>query len=162
MVTLKFIVKERIFSLGDSFDITNPQGEPLYRVKSKVLSLGDKLRIDDLKGNECYNIEQRVFRFLPEYNIYTPKGQLAASVKKKFSFIRAQLDIESLYGNYTVKGDLFSREFNIFQGEKTVASVSKKWVALSDTYGIQVDDEENEAFIIALAIVIDQLLYDKY
>jgi uncharacterized protein YxjI len=42
-----------------------------------------------------------------------------------------------------------------------MADVSKKWFSLSDTYGIEVYDTENTEFILALAIVIDQVLHDN-
>jgi len=42
-----------------------------------------------------------------------------------------------------------------------VAVVSKKFFSFSDTYGVDIADNENHAFILALVIVIDQVLHDN-
>jgi len=39
-----------------------------------------------------------------------------------------------------------------------VATISKKFFSLADTYGVEVAANEDQAFILALAIVIDQVI----
>jgi uncharacterized protein YxjI len=36
-----------------------------------------------------------------------------------------------------------------------VATVSKRWFAWTDTYGIEVDDKEDAVLILASAVVVD-------
>lgn len=40
-----------------------------------------------------------------------------------------------------------------------VAQVSKEWFVFSDTYGVEVSDEENQVLILAIVIVLDEVLY---
>ncbi len=47
-----------------------------------------------------------------------------------------------------VKGDLLDHEYEIRRDGRTVASVSKKWFTLTDTYGITVDAGEDEGLIL--------------
>ncbi|WP_304943498.1 LURP-one-related family protein [Vallitalea guaymasensis] len=42
-----------------------------------------------------------------------------------------------------------------------VATVSKEFFSFSDTYGVDVNDNEDYGFIIALVIVIDQIIHDN-
>ncbi len=85
---MKYIIKERIFTLTDKFIIEDEEGYPRYEVVGgKLLSLGNKLRIYDLDGQELVYIEQKLLKLLPEYNIYQ-KGHLVGKVKKEFTFFK--------------------------------------------------------------------------
>ena len=157
---MKYIIKQKIFSFGDSFIIKDEMENDRFEVRGKVFALGDKLRIFDMMGNEIVYIEQKLFKFLPEYNIYL-NGQHAAIVKKEFTFFSNKFNIDSSMGHYTVDGDFLGLDFNILKDSYSVAYVSKKFFSFSDTYGVDVSDQENHAFILALVIVIDQVIHDN-
>ncbi|MDR5658495.1 hypothetical protein RH915_03230 [Serpentinicella sp. ANB-PHB4] len=44
---------------------------------------------------------------------------------------------------------------------KYVASVNKKWLSFADTYMTDIADDEDQPFMLALVIVIDQVLHDR-
>lgn len=46
----RYQIRQKIFSLGDSFTIKDEVGNDVYRVRSKLLSFGDKLAIEDMGG----------------------------------------------------------------------------------------------------------------
>jgi len=157
---LRFIIKQRIFSFGDSFIINDEMGNPRFQVQGKVFSIGDKLRIYDMQGNEIVYIEQKLFKLLPEYTIYY-SGMPAARVKKEFTFFKPRFNIESFIGNYTIEGNFWGMDFNVLKNGRIVAQVSKRWFSLRDTYGVDISDGEDYAFILALVIVIDQVIHDN-
>jgi len=156
---MRFLVKQKIFSFGDNFVIKDDHGNDHFIVKGKVFSLGDKLKIYDLMGQELFYIEQKLMRLLPQYTIYR-SGQAVATVKKDFSFFKPRFSIWSVYGSYTIQGDFWGMNFSIIKNGRWVAQVSKKWLSFRDTYGVDIADDENYAFILALVIVIDQVLHD--
>lgn len=158
---MKYQIRQRVFSLGDRYNIKDEFGDDRYVVSSEIFSFGHKLRIEDLSGNELIYIEQELFHFLPVYNIYSG-GQLAASVKKELSFFKAKFDIESSNGNYSIEGDYLSHEFSIMKNGIEAACVSKQWFAFSDTYGVDIADFEDQPLMLALAIVVDEVLYDNH
>ena len=157
---MRFMVKQKIFSFGDNFTINDEYGNPHFQVKGKVFAIGDKLRIYDMMGNELVYIEQKVFRLLPEYTIYF-NGKAAAKVKEEFTFFKPRFNIESIMGNYSIEGNFWGMDFNILKNGEFVAQVSKKWFSWSDTYGVDIADGEDYAFILALVIVIDQVIHDN-
>ncbi|HEY8420355.1 MAG TPA: LURP-one-related family protein [Thermoclostridium sp.] len=156
---MKYLIRQRVFSLRDSFTIKNEYGEDCFMVYGKIFSLGNKLHLTDLQGRELYYIEQRVFRLLPEYTIYQ-NGVPVAQVKKNFTLFRPSFDISSVYGNYNIDGNFFAYDFTIFKNGSPVAVISKKWFSFSDTYGVSIDDNEDAAFLLALVIVLDQVYHD--
>ncbi|HSH35224.1 LURP-one-related/scramblase family protein [Schnuerera sp.] len=156
---MRYIIKEKIFTFADRFNIEDENGYPQYEVVGKIFSLGNKLRIYDLNGQELIYIEQEVFRFLPEYNIYKEES-LIGKIKKEFTFFKPKFQIESSYGNFTVEGDVFHHDFNILKNGNPIAWINKKWVSFSDTYSVDILDEEDQPFILSIIIVLDQIFYD--
>lgn len=157
---MKYEIKQKIFSFGDSFTVKDENDNPRYAVRGQVFSFGNKLSIEDLEGNELVYIEQKLLKFLPEYSIYI-SGEQVATVKKEFTFFSPKFFIESTMGSYNIHGEIFSHEFEIIKNEETVANISKQWFFFSDTYGVDISEGENQAFMLALVIVIDQVLYDN-
>lgn len=156
---MRYLIRERIFALGDTFDIQDESSNPVYQVEGKIFSIGNKLRIYDLNGKELTYIEQEVFRFLPEYNVYR-EGNILATIKKELTFFKPKFNIESSYGNFTVEGDVFQYNFNILKNDKPIAWISKKLISFSDTYSVDILDEEDQSFILSIVIVLDQVFHD--
>lgn len=159
-ISVKFYIREKIFSIGDNFKIKDASGNDVFNVEGKIFSIGNKLRIYDMNNNEIVYIEQKLFKLLPEYNIYLNENY-AAKVKKEFAFFSNRFHIESNMGNYEIEGDFFAHDFSIVKNGNIIAEINKKWVSWGDTYEINIDEEENYAFILAMVIVIDQVLHDN-
>jgi uncharacterized protein YxjI len=97
---------------------------------------------------------------MPEYDIYIA-GQLVANVKKKFAFFRNDFTILSPGDQYEVKGDFLALEFDIYRSDAMVARISKKFFSLTDTYGVEIDERQDQITLLALAIVIDMVCHDN-
>lgn len=157
---MKFIVKQRILSFTDSFVIHNEHKKPAYRVEGKLFAFGDKLRIYDMNNQERVYIEQKLFKLLPEYHLFE-NGERVAVVKKGFTFFKPRFNIESKSGAYTVDGNLFAYNFRVLKEGVVVARVDKAFFAFRDTYTVTISPGEDEAFLLAVCIVIDQTLHDE-
>uniref|UniRef100_A0AC34FVZ2 LURP-one-related family protein n=1 Tax=Panagrolaimus sp. ES5 TaxID=591445 RepID=A0AC34FVZ2_9BILA len=154
----KFNIRENLCGRGD-FSIKDESGQKVYKVQSKRLTINDKLVLQDAAGNPLMKIRQENF---PRYSIYSADtDQEIAVVKKMFSFLHPKFAIESIYGEYILKSpEIMSRSFTLEKNETIVATVSKELATFTDCYGIEIiDDNEDSAFILALAIVIDQFLF---
>jgi len=72
-----------------------------------------------------------------------------------------KFDIEAPDGaKYVVEGNLLAHDFTIKKDDAVVATVSKKYFAIADTYGVDVVDGEDQGQILCLCITIDQALHD--
>jgi uncharacterized protein YxjI len=60
-----------------------------------------------------------------------------------------------------VQGNILDLEYDIKQGRKKVAEVSKKWFSITDTYGVEVGDGQNDILILAIAVAIDMMAHDE-
>jgi uncharacterized protein YxjI len=154
---MRYVMKEKIFALGDDFTIQDENGRDVYFVDGKALSFGDQLSFQDMQGNELAFIKERVFTWGKTYEIHR-SGVLAAVVKKElFSLIHCRFTVD-VPGpdDLEAKGDFLDREYEFMRGDRPVAAVSKRWFTWSDTYGVDVAEGEDPVLILASAVVIDQ------
>lgn len=157
---MRYQIREKLFSFTDDFIIKNQYDQPAFNVVGKFLSIGHKLNMQDLNGNLLYYIEQKLFKLLPEYYIYDSMGNQVAKVKKQFTFFTPKFEIESNYGSYELNGDIFDHDFEIVKDNSICAVISKQWFSISCTYGVDINENEDQAFILSLIIVLDKVMDD--
>jgi uncharacterized protein YxjI len=153
---MRYIMRERILSWGDDFTIRTDSGEDAYYVDGKVLSFGDKLSFKDARGNEVARIDQKLLSIGPQYEIIRGGKTVAVVKKQLFTLFRARFTID-VPGpdDLEAKGTFIDHEYSFERGGRQVARVSKKWFSFSDTYGIEIDDREDDVLVLASAVVID-------
>ena len=153
-----FKIQEKFWSVGNHFTITDEQNKPRYVVQGKAFSLGDKLSFQNTQGEELAFISQKLMSLRAKYEIYV-QGQLFAEVVKEHSWFKQKflLDVPGP-NDYEIEGSFWLHEFNFNRQGRTVASVQKKAWGWSDSYGVEIDDGEDEVAILCACIVIDQVL----
>ena len=149
-------MRERILSWGDDFTIRNAEGEDAYYVDGKVFSFGDKLSFRDAQGNEVAFIDQKLLTIGAQYEIIRGGRTVAVVKKHMFTLFRARFTVD-VPGpdDLEAKGNFLDHEYTFERNGRDVARVSKKWFSLTDTYGIDIDEQEDDVLILASAVVID-------
>ncbi len=156
---MRYVMKQKIWSLAEEFTIQDNNGNPVYKVKGKLLSIGDKLRFQTMDGEDVALIKQEIISLRPSYRILR-QGELQAEVskrllpalKKKF-----KVDMKDGSQDLEIKGNILSHEYHFMRGDEEVAHISKKWVSLRDAYGIDIDEGEDDVLILACAVVVDMI-----
>jgi uncharacterized protein YxjI len=153
---VRYIIRERFFRLGEDSDITDEQGRPVLHVDGKVLTLHDTLIVRDLQGTEVARVQRQLIALRPTYDI-TRQGQELAEVRKKLisPFVdRYTIDIPGP-DDLNVTGSLFEHEYKIERDNRVVATVSKRWISLTETYGVEIAPGEDDLVILAAVLAID-------
>jgi uncharacterized protein YxjI len=153
---MRYVMKQKWLAFGDDFTIQDESGRDVYFVDGKAFSLGDQLSFRDMQGNELAYIKQKLFAWGKAYEIYR-SGVLAAVVKKElFTFFKCRFTVD-VPGpdDLEANGDFLDHEYAFSRGDRTVASVSKRWLSWTDTYGIDVADDEDPVLVLASAVVVD-------
>lgn len=159
---MRYTLKERIFSLRESYYIQDETGQNAFEVRGKLLSLRDALTLHDLKSGEAVNIHEKMLSLRPVYMIERP-NQPDVAVRKDFiNFLREGFTID-LPGNQTdlrIQGDILDLNYTITRDDTTVAQASKKWISLRDSYVVDVAPGEDPVLIIACALIIDRMAHE--
>ena len=154
---MRYVMRQKLLSLGDDFHIRDAEGRDVYFVDGKALSFGDQLSFQDLHGNELAFIKQRVFAWGKTYEIFRA-GTLAAVVKKELFALfhhRFSVDVPGP-DDLEAEGNFLDHEYTFNRHGRIVATVSKQWFSWTDTYGVDVDDGEDQVLVLASAVVVDQ------
>lgn len=157
---MRYVMKQKLFCWGDDFRIKNEAGEDVFFVDGRAFSLGNKLSFQDLNGNELAFIRQKLLSWGPTYEI-TRGNELLAVVKKQlFTFFRCTFTVD-VPGpdDLEAQGNFLDMEYTFTRGGRTVAEVSKRWFAWSDTYGVDIADGEDNVLLLAATVVIDMVCH---
>jgi len=154
----RYRMVEKLVSIGDDFWIQNDQGQRVYKVDGKVLRVRDTLFFRDIHGNEICKIQQRVGRIRDTMEVEGPGGQRMAMVKKAMiTPLRDRFVVKVGDGpDLEVQGNILSHEYRI----GNVATVSKKWFRVRDSYGVEIRPGQNDLIILAATVCIDQMTSD--
>lgn len=80
--------------------------------------------------------------------------------KVKLLGLGTKFKVTSKFGTYKINGNFRSRDFKIKRDSQLVATISKKFFHIHDTYGIKIEQGQDVPFILALAVVLDEVLHD--
>ncbi len=153
---MRYLIREKFFHLGEDSTILNEAGQAVLEVDGKVLSLHNRLIIRDRSGNEVASVQRRLLALRATYEIKRA-GQEAATVRKNLisPFVdRFTVDIPGP-DDLHITGSLFEHEYTFTRANQVVATVSKRWFALSDTYGVEIAPGQDDVLILASVLALD-------
>jgi uncharacterized protein YxjI len=150
------MIKERFFRLGEDSDILDESGQPVFQVDGKVFTLRDRLVVNDLSGREVASVHRKLLSFRPTYEISVGGREVAKVRKHLFTPFRDSFTID-VPGpdDLEMTGSLFDHDFTIRRGDRVVATVSKAWLTLRDTYGVEIAPGEDDVLILASVLALD-------
>jgi uncharacterized protein YxjI len=151
-----YLIRERLFRLGEDSDITDEQGRPVLQVDGKVLSLRKRLVVRDPEGREVAQVQRKLIAMRPTYEI-SIAGRRAAEVRKRlFTPFGDRFTIDVPGPNdLEMEGDLLDHEFTIRRGGQTVATVSKRWFSMRDTYAVDIAAGQDDLLLLAGVLALD-------
>jgi uncharacterized protein YxjI len=154
---MRYVLQQKLLSWGDDYYIRDDAGNDVYFVDGKAFTIGDRLSFQDLSGHELAFIRQKVLSWGKTYEI-SRAGLVVAVVKKElFAFFHHRFTVDVPGPNdLEAQGSFTDHEYEFRRGERVVATVSKRWFTLRDTYGIDIDDGEDQVLLLACAVVIDE------
>ena len=100
---MRLLIKQRVFSWTDSYDVYDEVGEPRYFVRAEFLSLGHQIHVYHKQtGEEFGSIHQRLLTLLPTFDIVM-NGRQMGSISKNFRLFSQSYAVD--YRGWEVEGD---------------------------------------------------------
>jgi uncharacterized protein YxjI len=155
----RYRMQQKLVSFGDDYWIENALGQRVFFVDGKAFRLREHLGFQDIQGNELAAIQEKVMHIKDTYSIYR-NGNVLATVKKSLiTPLRQRFDVHVAGGeNMEVEGNILDHEYEINEGHKRMAEVSKKWFRVADTYGVDIVPGSDDILILAVTVVIDMMI----
>ena len=163
---MKYIIKNKIFSIGGGSTVTDESGNDLYYVKGKLFTFTKKKYIRTLDKEVLYTVRNKFFfLLLPKVYLMDASGKEILLIKKKSIFSFRQnfeiITLDSSAGhNYSIQGDYIGRHYDILDNGIPVAHVRRNFNLIKDSFWLETDMTENAPFYIAFVIALDNY-YDK-
>jgi uncharacterized protein YxjI len=155
-------MRQKLLSIGDDFTIEDESGNRAFTVDGKALRLRATLRFLDADGTELYKIQKKVARVRDTMEVERAGGGVAAKVHNAvLTPLRDRWSIDVPGGqDLSAVGNVLDHEYRIERGRQPVATVSKAWFRVRDSYGVEVAAGEDAALMLAIAVVIDMMGHD--
>jgi uncharacterized protein YxjI len=154
----RYLLREKLLSIGDDFWIDNDHGEQVFQVDAKVLRLRDTVLLKDAGGAELVKLHKRLLRARHSMEIERAGETLATVRKAIIAPLRDRFDIELAGGrSLEAQGDVLGHEYQITMDGIPVANISKRWFRVRDSYGVAVAPGQDDVLVLAVAVCIDHL-----
>ncbi|MBQ7433329.1 MAG: LURP-one-related family protein [Lachnospiraceae bacterium] len=149
---MKLLIKQRVFSWTDSYDIYDEAGNQKYFVKAAFFAFGHQLQVYDGAGREIGRVKQKLLTLLPAFDIEIG-GRVYGRIQKKFTFLKPKYEID--FNGWRVEGDFLGWDYDVYFGNIPVAHISKELFHWGDTYVIDIANPNDELMGMMLVIAID-------
>lgn len=159
----RYKIRQNLLSIGDDFWIENAKGQKVFKVDGKVLRIRKTLVFEDANGRKLAQIKERLLALKDTMVVEDANGKDMATIKKALiAPLRDKWNVSVKDGeDLVVQGNILNLEYSIKQGRTKVAEVSKKWFSLTDTYGVEIADGQNEILMLAIAVAVDMMAHDE-
>ena len=153
---MRYRMKQDFFSWGPDFTIEDANGNDAFIVDGEGFSIGNQLALKDRDGHELAFIRQRLLSWGPKYEISKGDRIVAVVSKELLTLFSCSFTVD-VPGpeDLQAEGDFLDLEYEFQRGDRKVATVSKRFFSISDSYGIDIAEGEDDVLILASAVVID-------
>ncbi len=161
---MKYLIRERLFAIGDDYWIEDEDGRKAYLVDGKVLRLRDTFELKDASGRVVAVIKEKTFTVRDAMKIENADGDVVATVREKlFTPFRDTYRVELADGGeLKIHGDLIGKDYTIenHDGDE-LARISRKWFRVRETYGVKIAEGADAGLLLAITACVDHLSDDE-
>jgi uncharacterized protein YxjI len=156
----RYRMQEKLISVGDDYWVEDEDGARAYKVDGKALRVRDTWILKDTSDRDVATIRERKLSVRDAMTIEI--GDRKAVVKKAVVGIRDRFHIEVEGGDdLKAHGNVVDHEYEIEGSDGTIATVSKRWFRVRDTYGVEVAPGADPVLALAVTVAIDALAHDR-
>jgi len=181
---MRYLMRQKFFSFGDDFMIRDAEENPVYNVDGHVFTLAKRLEFKDLDGRQLAIIRQKLLAWKTTYDVFRNEAHGARLVKNWFGWLHpveaglgdaaeefrrddgtwvSSMDFEVpadlQRGQYALVHIVETPYAKVTRDGEEVANVSKQFVSLRDSYGIDIADGEDDVLILCVAVIIDLIAH---
>ncbi|MGW0780085.1 LURP-one-related/scramblase family protein [Streptomyces sp. NPDC002913] len=159
---MRLLVRERLLGVGDDYWIEDADGHKLFLVDGKAMRLRDTFELKDTSGRVLVEIRQKLISLRDTMLIERGGEELAKVKRKRLSLLRNHYRVALVDGTeLDVSGKILDREFAIDYDGELLAQISRRWLTVRDTYGVDIVREDADAPLLLAVAVCVIVLADK-
>ena len=150
----------KVFSLHRRIEITDADGQTVYRAETKFPSLHDKTDITDAQGTRIAHIERKFLTLHERHFVTMADGTAFELANELFHLIEDITNIEGL--GWQLRGNIMQLNFALYdRDDSVIAVISQKLMSLHDKYCIDIYKPEYEHEVVAILITLQHMIRDR-
>ncbi len=155
---MRYIVKEKIFHITEDSVISDEAGNPQFQVNGAFFSIHNRLEMQDVSGNKVAVIYRKLLAIGATYEVELTGRPIIELHKQLFTFFGDRFTV-TIPGeqNVEISGNFTEHEFVFTRSGATIAQISKQWFSFHETYGVDVQNDADAAFVLACSLAIDMI-----
>ena len=156
-------MRERLVSVGGDYNVEDDHGQRAFHIDGKALRVRHTLKFQDAHGQDIYTIQERMLRVRDSMAVEHDGQKVAEIHKALVTPLRDRLTVNVAGApDMTVQGNLVDHEYEITQGGRMpIATISKRWFRVRDTYGVEAAPGQDDALILAVTVCVDAMVHDN-
>jgi uncharacterized protein YxjI len=157
----RYTMREKLLAIGEDFWVETDEGRAAFKVDGKAFRARDTFFLTDASGQKLYKGQQKKLHIHDTMELERD-GEKVATIKKALItplHERFAIELEG-GGELKAKGNILDHEYKVERDGNTIAEVSRRWVRVRETYGIEVAPGEDDALILAATVCIDEMARD--
>lgn len=152
-----YAVHEKLLSIGNDY-LIEKGGQPAFKVDGKALTVRETLILEDPQGREVATLKKKLLSVRPTMTIERGGERIGAIQRAIFSPLHEHFTVEMENGTkYEIDGDITGHQYTVERDGNRVAEVSRKWLSIRDTYGVEIAPGEDHGLILASVVAIDRM-----
>ena len=154
----RYRMREKLFAIGDDSWIETDDGERTFKVNGKAMRLRSTFILETPSGEELFKIQEKKLHIRDTMEVERDGTTVATVKKAMITPLRARFAIALEGGaDLNAKGNVVDHEYEIERDGQKIAEISKRWLRIRDTYGIDIAPGEDDALILAVVVCIDEM-----
>lgn len=149
---MKIYVKQKFLSLVDQFTVFDENQIEMFVIKGEWFTLKRKLTIFSPELEPLAHLSQQLFKLTSHVDV-SINNQDQFTIVKRFTLFNQKYTIKD--DSWHVSGDFFAHEYQLFDQDQVVATISKSWLKLSDFYEVEIVNKEDTLKVLAVVLAID-------
>ena len=159
---MQLLIRQKVISLGDTYDVTDTAGNLVFKVKSRLISpFAHKKYIKDARtGRTLMTLKRKFFSWGRTYIVKNSSGEKKAKINKPPFTFRVNLNITGYGNDISFQGDFFSHNWTLFENGAPIGSVSKPYDLIVDRYFLNINNPQDAAFFTTVVIAVDNMAFN--
>lgn len=147
----KYYINQK-FSLHDRFTILDAEQNGIYTAEGELWSLTKRIMLRTMAGEDLLLIKEKLSWFVAEFEFFIGE-ELICEMKQEFTFFKKKYNI--LTPAWRIEGDIWAHNYEIKEGNETIATIRKEFFSWMDAYEIDVFVADYTELILGIVIAID-------
>ena len=154
---MQLAIRNKWFSFKGSSVVKDLEEKDVLKVEGKFWTFTSKKFIKTLDGELKYMVRNKFWRlFTYRAFVYDANNQVVATIRRKIFSFHDRYFIKSKYGNFEIKGNILQFNYHIIKDGQDIGHVARK-ISLRDSFVLDIADNEDYYFYVALVIAIDNI-----